>query len=109
MRAFILAMAIGALVVVGFVEWNSAMPLVRGASVSTSQIYIHGTPVCVLKQGETIVARIGRCEGPGDSPDAESPGDPSIEDGPGGTDQLPPGHPPIPDGALPEGQRRIPI
>ena len=68
--------------------------------VSSSQIYIDGTPVCVLQQGKEIIASVGIC-GP--------TGDDSREDGSGDGRSyhrgmrsphhphpvLPPGHPPV--------------
>jgi len=62
----------------------------RRMGVSSSQIFIHGTPVCVTQRGGEIETAIGEC--------GSSPG-------------LPPGHPPVGgdpdlfDGAA----RRIPI
>jgi len=91
--ALILAMGIS-----GFSLWSAAHA--RRVAVSSSQIFIDGTPVCVMQEGREIVASIGMCGTPG----AESP-----EDGIGsggvfhrGTPyprelhpDLPPGHPPI--------------
>ena len=82
-----------------------------GVSPSTSQIFIHGTPVCVTQRGAEIRATVGACgalpggmEGDGSyrhrgrSP---VPGNPRLE--------LPPGHPPIgpDDGPLGERNRRV--
>ena len=79
------------------------------ASSPSSQIYIHGTPVCVTSEGETIVARVGECgngeSGPGDGRDESSPerapfhGHPRMD--------LPPGHPPIDGDMFPDRQRRV--
>ncbi|MDA8121452.1 MAG: hypothetical protein M0Z38_02660 [Deltaproteobacteria bacterium] len=72
---------------------------------SSSQIFIHGTPVCVFKLDDGILARVGRCA---DTAEAESgtlegnspySGDQEIE--------LPPGHPPVNRDVLPDGQRRV--
>ncbi len=90
------------------VEWGAYRPSVVPASASASQIYIHGTPVCVFRHGESIVARIGEC-GTDAAPRAGEPGDGIPNDGAPAL-SLPPGHPPvnpdmdmIPDG----GDRRV--
>jgi hypothetical protein len=60
---------------------------------SSSQIYIHGTPVCVVQRDGGIHARVGACdslreEAPGGAGGRmRVPGPPRL--------QLPPGHPPI--------------
>lgn len=81
-------------------------------AASSSQIFIHGTPVCVTQRGGEIVAAVGECGTfsgnghggsggyHGGSPD---PGNPHAG--------LPPGHPPL-DGMPfpePEAGRRTPI
>lgn len=105
MKTFLVAFAVASLVVIGFVGMHAAAPPTRGANVATSQIYIHGTPVCVMKHGEAIVARVGECESLAD-PGRDGP----FHGDPGGTRALPPGHPPIPDGTPPDGSgRRVPI
>ena len=72
---------------------------------SSSQIYIHGTPVCVSQEGRDIVARVGECRIPGVPPDADS-----LErlpfHGHRGLN-LPPGHPPIDQEMFPDGQKRV--
>ena len=52
--------------------------------VSSSQIFIHGTPVCVMQLAGEILASVGMCG---------TPGGESMEDGP--RPDLPPGHPPV--------------
>jgi len=93
---------------VAVVEWRAYRASVVPASASASQIYIHGTPVCVFRQGESIVARVGECDEEA-APRDESPGDgaPDL----GGPDlSLPPGHPPVGPDMAPDGNtRRIPI
>jgi len=69
-------------------------------AVSSSQIFIHGTPVCVMQQAGQIRAAVGIC----DIPDGESQDDDSGNTG-GFQDEtpsphdprlgLPPGHPPL--------------
>ncbi len=72
---------------------------------SSSQIYIHGTPVCVTREGEEIVARVGECAITRLPPDADTPerapfhGHPEM--------RLPPGHPPIDQEMFPQENRRV--
>lgn len=95
-------------IVVVVVEWSAYRSSVVPASASASQIYIHGTPVCVFRQGESIVARVGECD-EGVAPGDEAPGDATPDFG--GPDlSLPPGHPPVgPDMSPGGGGRPIPI
>jgi len=81
-------------------------------SVSSSQIYVDGTPVCVLRHGGDIIASVGMCG---------TPGGESAEDGFGNGGGfngrtpyhhkprlgLPPGHPPIDSPPDMEKERRI--
>ncbi len=89
------------------VQWRAYRSSVVPASASASQIYIHGTPVCVFRQGTSIVATVGECDSEA-APRNEAPGDGTPDFG--GPDlALPPGHPPVgpdmtPDGA---GQRML--
>ncbi len=90
------------------VEWRAYRAAVHPASASASQIYIHGTPVCVFRQGDAIAARVGECDQVGEPPD-EAPGDGTPDVG-GPGQFLPPGHPPVsPDMTPDENARRIPI
>jgi hypothetical protein len=69
---------------------------------SSSQIFIHGTPVCVFKLDDGIIAKVGRCEdAETGTPQEKSPfsGNPGRE--------LPPGHPPVDRDAFPDGQRGV--
>ncbi|MGA7103857.1 MAG: hypothetical protein WBX49_00780 [Candidatus Deferrimicrobiaceae bacterium] len=72
---------------------------------SSSQIYIHGTPVCVTQQGKDIVAQVGECDVPQLSPDVGS-----LErlpfHGHRGLN-LPPGHPPVNPDIVPDENRRV--
>jgi hypothetical protein len=72
---------------------------------SSSQIYIHGTPVCVTQDGKDIVARIGECGIPGVFPDGDSLEKLPYHGHPGRN--LPPGHPPIDQEMFPDGNRRV--
>ena len=49
---------------------------------SSSQIFVHDTPVCVVRHGGEIVAAVGFCDAFGEP----SRKDPTV---------LPPGHPPV--------------
>jgi hypothetical protein len=90
--------------------WGSVHARRMGGS--SSQIFIHGTPVCVTQRGGEIEAAIGEC--------GTSPGASEGEEGgfhrrphPFGkmNPELPPGHPPV--GGDPDlvngAARRIPI
>jgi hypothetical protein len=72
---------------------------------SSSQIYIHGTPVCVTQDGKDIMARIGECGIPGVSPDGDSLKNLPYHGHPGRS--LPPGHPPVDQEMFPDGNRRV--
>lgn len=72
---------------------------------SSSQIYIHGTPVCVTQEGKDIMARVGECAIPGVPPDAGSLEKLPYHGHPGM--QLPPGHPPIDQEMFPGENRRV--
>ena len=96
-----------AFAMVVFTAWYAYHASAIDAS-SFSQIYIHNTPVCVFKEGEQVVAKIGMCpgneEGGGMDRNMEPfpfQGDPSAE--------LPPGHPPIGGGLFNERSPAIPI
>jgi hypothetical protein len=73
---------------------------VRGSS----QIFIHGTPVCITREDDGIVATVGEClrnvPDPGKDDDDSHPfhGRDGME--------LPPGHPPV-DGELNRDRKRI--
>ena len=77
-------------------------------SSSSSQIYIHGTPVCVFEMNGNILAKVGPCAeaaGPeGNDPPQSGP----FSDNP--SMKLPPGHPPVnPDDMSLDEPRRIQI
>ncbi len=72
---------------------------------NSSQIYIHGTPVCVTQQGKDIVAQVGKCGIPQHPPDADS-----LEKLPFHGHRglnLPPGHPPIDQEMFPDEQKPV--
>ncbi len=101
----ILAVTLGGMVLLfGIYHIRASDPLASLVS-SSSQIYIHGTPVCVFQQGRDIVAKVGEC-GMGKFP----PGTDTLERLPFhgyGGGELPPGHPPIDQDMFPEGQKRV--
>lgn len=77
-------------------------PFVSTASPS-SQIFIHGTPVCVFQKGKEIVARIGKCGSDQALPDSGHPFQGRR------APNLPPGHPPIGPAAPFDGNRPVQI
>lgn len=72
---------------------------------ASSQIFIHGTPVCVIQEGNGIVARLGDCGETENRPDETFHGRVPFHGHPGMN--LPPGHPPIDGGITPEENRRV--
>lgn len=94
----------GLLGVALFLVMHAIDPFPREAQ---SQIYIHGTPVCVSRQHHGIVAQVGECDEAGAQPDGEFGGEAPFHGRPGMN--LPPGHPPIDGNLFPEENRRIPI
>ncbi len=73
---------------------------------SSSQIYIHGTPVCVTQEGNDIVARVGECGLHRLPPESEFLERLPFHHGQPGMN-LPPGHPPIDQEMFPDEQRRV--
>ncbi|HBX43193.1 MAG TPA: hypothetical protein DEH27_05115 [Deltaproteobacteria bacterium] len=104
MKTLLFATMAGMLLMVAIPHIPAGGPLATLVS-SSSQIYIHGTPVCVTREGEDIVARVGECGVTRFSPDAESPERVPYHGHPGM--QLPPGHPPIDQEMFPEENRRV--
>lgn len=106
--AFVMLLAAG---IGAFTMWGS-MHAHRAAG-SGSQIFIHGTPVCVTQRAGGIEAFVGECGSlsGGRGEDAELPGGVPHRYGIPGHG-LPPGHPPIdadPGGIGGDEVRRIPI
>lgn len=68
----------------------------RRMGVSSSQIILHGTPLCITQRGGEIEAAIGEC---GSSPGAPGEGDGGFHGMPYPFEHpnagLPPGHPPV--------------
>jgi len=84
--------------ITGIYLWDAAHT--QRSGLSSSQIYIHGTPVCVIAHDRGIIASVGMCD-PYGKPSwgrgfgtergfrGESPYDGEAPSG------LPPGHPPV--------------
>jgi len=85
-----------------FFAMHADVPFTTPAS---SQIFIHGTPVCVTQEGNGIVARLGECGETKIRPDETFRGKVPFDGHPGMN--LPPGHPPIDGGIFPEKNRRV--
>lgn len=86
MKTILAAAMILALGVAGILLWEAAH--IRSMAVSSSQIFVHGTPVCVVQQAGEIIASVGMCGASGgESGKAPHTLDPRY--------RLPPGHPPI--------------
>ena len=98
MKAVLAAVLIVALAITGISLWGAVHT--QRMAVSSSQIFIDGTPVCVMQRGGDIIASLGMCGTPGaDSPESGF-GDEGVYHG--GTPsllmprhRLPPGHPPV--------------
>jgi hypothetical protein len=87
-----------ALGITGIILWGAVHA--RRMDVSSSQIFIHGTPVCVMQLAGEIVASVGRCGASGGEPREDAFGNGGGFHG--GTPSpigprlgLPPGHPPV--------------
>lgn len=104
----ILAVALAGLASVlllfAFVHVQAGGPIPALAS-SSSQIYIHGTPVCVTRLGQEIVAQVGECGMTALPPDSGSREGLPFHGHPGM--ELPPGHPPIGQEMFPGENRRV--
>jgi hypothetical protein len=105
--ATVLILAMG---ITGISLWGAVHA--QRVTVSSSQIFIHGTPVCVMQRGGEILASVGMCGthggetreggfGNGGVFHGETPS--PLETRPG----LPPGHPPVDSAPSFEGERRI--
>ena len=82
MKIILATALILALGITGISLWGAVHA--QRMDVSSSQIFIHGTPVCVMQHAGEILASVGMCG---------TPGGESMEDGP--RPDLPPGHPPV--------------
>jgi len=82
-KTILAAAMILALGVASILLWEAAHA--RSMAVSSSQIFVHGTPVCVVQQAGEIFASVGMCGASG----SESAEDDEPRFG------LPPWHPPV--------------
>jgi len=96
MKTILAAAMIVAVGITGISFWHAAHT--RNIDFSSSQIFIHGTPVCVVQQAGEILASVGMCgtsggayreDGNGGAFHGETP---SLQEPLRG---LPPGHPPV--------------
>ncbi len=110
MKTILAAALILAVGISGFSLWSVVHA--QRVAVSSSQIVIDGTPVCVKQEGREIIASVGICGSLG----GESPEDGTGSGGlfhrgtpypPGLHPGLPPGHPPIDSPPDMENSRRI--
>lgn len=97
MKKAIVAAAASALFLAGLAAWHAAAPPAPRMQAKASQIYIHGTPVCVMERGGEVVARVGEC-GRLPAPGEDGPFGGAPFAGEEGGANLPPGHPPVPRG-----------
>ena len=98
MKTILATVMILALGITGILMWEAVH--VRLMAVSSSQIFVHGTPVCVMQQAGKIVASVGMCGPPGsESPEEEYGSGDAFHGGPPSAPErrfgLPPGHPPV--------------
>ncbi|MGE5700505.1 MAG: hypothetical protein ACM31N_10640 [Deltaproteobacteria bacterium] len=90
-----------------FLGWQSTHRPAALAASTFSQIFIHGTPVCVFTFDGNIMARVGECpdatdeDGAGSAEKAPFRGRPGME--------LPPGHPPVDRDMFPDDKRTVHI
>ena len=111
MKTFLAAALILALGFSGISLWGVVHA--HRMAVSSSQIFIDGTPVCVLQQGGDILASVGMCGTPGVGSPEDGFGNGDVFHG--GTPyhsleqrlNLPPGHPPVDSAPDMEEGRRI--
>jgi hypothetical protein len=109
-KAVLATAMIIALGITGISLWGEVHA--RRMAASSSQIFIHGTPVCVMQQAGEIIAAVGMCgtaggesreddfgNGGGFQGETPSPLEPRLG--------LPPGHPPIDSTPTFEEGRRI--
>ena len=98
MKTILAAAMILALGITGILLWEAAHA--RRMAVSSSQIFVHGTPVCVMQQAGEIVASVGMCGTPGSESREDDFGNGGAFHGeaPSTLERrfgLPPGHPPV--------------
>jgi len=112
MKTILAAVLIVAFGITGIFLWHAAYT--QRIDFSSSQIYIHGTPVCVTRHDGEILASVGRCDAYGGhtrerrfGTGGRFPGEsPEYREAPSG---LPPGHPPVDSTPAWEQVRKVPI
>jgi hypothetical protein len=109
-KAILATALILALGITGISLWGAVHA--HRMAVSSSQIFINGTPVCVMQQAGEIRASVGMCGTPGGESWEDGFGNGGVFHG--GTSSpieprlgLPPGHPPIGNPPALEEERRI--
>lgn len=98
MKTVLATVLILVLGVTGVSLWKAARA--QRVAFSSSQIFVHGTPVCVMQHAGQIIASVGMCGSSGGETREDDYGngrffhgeDPSARE-PGF--ELPPGHPPV--------------
>ena len=98
MKTILAAAMIVAVGITGISFWRAAHT--RHIDFSSSQIFIHGTPVCVVQQAGEILASVGMCGTSGGASREDGYGNgrafhgetPSLHEP---LLSLPPGHPPV--------------
>lgn len=98
-----LLLAVGGL----FLGWRSTHHPSALAASAFSQIFIHGTPVCVFTFDGNIMARVGECPDATDENKSGSAEKAPFHGRPGM--ELPPGHPPVDRDMFPDERRTVPI
>ncbi len=97
-KAILATALILALGITGISLWGAVHA--RRMAVSSSQIFIHGTPVCVMQHAGEILASVGMCGSPGSEYREDSFGNGGLFHGevpslPEPRPGLPPGHRPV--------------
>lgn len=110
MKTVLATVLILALGIAGISLWGAVHA--QRMAVSPSQIFVHGTPVCVMQQGREILATVGLCGTSGGESREDDFGSGGIFHGetPSFLERhpsLPPGHPPVDSGPSFEKERRI--
>ena len=105
MKTILAVTLAGMFLLVAAFHFRASEPL-ASLEASSSQIYIHGHPVCVTQQGKEIVAKVGECGVPTLPPDSDSMERLPFRHGHPGMN-LPPGHPPIDQEMFPGENRRV--
>ncbi len=109
MKTILATALILALGITGISLWGAVHA--QRMAVSSSQIFVHGTPVCVMQQAGEIIASVGMCGTSGGESREDDFGNGGVFHG--GTPSpleprlgLPPGHPPVDSPpALEEGRK----